>query len=166
MGSHFLKLQLANNLSKNVLEAMEVGDATYLGGGGPKKMNLAPVTVSFKNILLVDKKNYKFFNNFKSSILRKVQFFGLKDKLDFGTDILHFFHVSGHSAGPDLSKCCSKNWSIFTNPIEVEAAMGNTIHLYGGDIEPLLELVAKLTEQFRSSTRSETDARFVETLFI
>ena len=44
--------------------------------------------------------------------------------------------------------------------------MGNTIHLYGGDIEPLLELVAKLTEQFRSSTRSETDARFVETLFI
>jgi len=64
-----------------------------------------------------------------------------------------------HSAGPDLSKCCSKNWSIFTNPIEVEAAMGNTIHLYGGDIEPLLELVAKLTEQFRSSTRSETDAR-------
>ena len=95
-----------------------------------------------------------------------MQFFGLKDKLDFGTDILHFFHVSGHSAGPDLSKCCSKNWSIFTNPIEVEAAMGNTIHLYGGDIEPLLELVAKLTEQFRSSTRSETDARFVETLFI
>ena len=43
--------------------------------------------------------------------------------------------------------------------------MGNTIHLYGGDIEPLLELVAKLTEQFRSSTRSETDARF-ETLYL
>ena len=56
MGSHFLKLQLVNNLSKNVLEAMEVGDATYLGGGGPKKMNLAQVTVSYKNILLVDKK--------------------------------------------------------------------------------------------------------------
>ena len=66
------------------------------------------------------------------------------------------------SRGPDLSKCRSKNWSVFTNPIEVEAAMGNTIHLYGGDIEPLLELVAKLTEQFRSSTRSETDARYFE----
>ena len=65
--------------------------------------------------------------------------------------------------GPDLSKCQSKNWSVFTNPIEVESAMGNTIHLYGGDIEPLLELVAKLTEQFRS-TRSETDAR-LEALF-
>ena len=34
-----------------------------------------------------------------------------------------------------------------------------TIHLYGGDIVPLLDLVASLTDQFRS-TRSETNARY------
>ena len=62
--------------------------------------------------------------------------------------------------GPDLSKCQSKNWSVFSDPIEVETILGKTIHLYGGDIEPLLNLVAKLTDQFRSSY-SETSARYV-----
>ena len=68
--------------------------------------------------------------------------------------------------GPDLSKCQSKNWSSLIgggglnidDPIEIEAILGNTINLYGGDIEQLRDLVAMLTDQFRSS-HSETNAR-------
>ena len=63
-----------------------------------------------------------------------------------------------YELGPDLSKCQSKNWSVFTNPIEVETTLGNTINLYGGDLRPLLDLVASLTDQFRNS-HSETKAR-------
>ena len=91
VGSHFLKLQLANNLSKNVLEAMEVGDATYLGGGGPKKMNLAPVTVSFKNILLVDKKMIVFLTISKFQILEKCNFLDWKTNWILGLIFYIFF---------------------------------------------------------------------------
>ena len=62
-------------------------------------------------------------------------------------------------SGPDLSNCQGKKWKLRPAK-ELENLVGSgTIHLYGGDIVPLLDLVASLTDQFRS-TRSETNARY------
>lgn len=78
-----------------------------------------------------------------------------------GTKATWFCQSSGvwSPSGPDLSNCQGKKWKL-RPPTELENLVGSgTINLYGGDIVPLLDLVASLTDQFRS-TRSETNARY------
>ena len=65
-------------------------------------------------------------------------------------------------SGPDLSNCQGKKWNLRrSSPLELENLVGSgTINLYGGDIVPLLDLVASLTDQFRASHSPETNARY------
>lgn len=60
------------------------------------------------------------------------------------------WHCTSHGqwAKPDLSRCQSKKWE----DTEVTTAFLDTINLYGGDILPLLDHVAALTDQFLPET--------------
>jgi hypothetical protein len=67
----------------------------------------------------------------------------------------------------DLSGCRSKNWSILNDALEVENALGSMINLRGGDIVPLLDRVASLTDHFDDVVgASEINARYgLESVF-